>query len=395
MDDIENTGLVDIEPNHKPLSQHDDEYDYDDDIEDGEKASSDLDDALNKAFDKAEGKDPEEEEPKKKPEDEEKPGKKDKPDSAEKEELKAKDAALKPAEEKARENPKPSEGKVKDPAPSQFLPEAREKWLNTPNEVKAEVRRFIEDAEREKQTYQEHVKFREELREYEEMGKQHNISIKQALDNYVDIERKMVSSPHEGFKQILTNMKMQPHEAISHILQAYGVRPEALAQHIAQSPQSYMPRQQQAQQPQQLPQLSALEQKIASLEKKLTEQETSSKISTVMPTIERFAASHPDYDELQPHIAKIIESGIIDSIHGTSLTLEQKLAEAYRMAGGRSPSRSDDNVPEHSHPEKKRPNVGNLSIGGSPNAAGIKQSKSKKSPPSIDDALENAWRRAT
>lgn len=312
-------------------------------------------------------------------------------------------APEKDAEEKARPDRRQSESRKFDTAPSRFIPEAGAKWANVPTEVKSEVHRVLENADREVQQYRESHQFREELKEYEEMGKQHGVSVKQALENYVGIEKKFYEDPASGFRQLLTNMNMNPHQAISSILQAYGGTPQELIQYITKNPQAYaqQPRQQQPRQDPAAQHVSALEQKIASLENKFVEQEKSVAVERVMPVIRNFAESNPGYYDLEPKIAEILKSGIIEKIHGESLPADKKLSEAYRMAGGSmSPSRSepegDDS--QHSRTEKQRPvnpAAGKLSIGGSPSAGDIKSTTKKKSPPSIDDALKNAVRRAS
>jgi hypothetical protein len=314
-------------------------------------------------------------------------------------------AAEKPAvDEKARVEKKPSEGRKFDTAPSRMIPEASAKWANVPNEVKAEVYRAFDDFEREKQTYSEHVKFREELKEYEELGKQHGVSVKDALQNYVGIERKFYESPADGFRQLLSNMNMQPQQAISHILSAFNVTPQALAHHMAQNPQAYTAQPRQVQQPQQSPQvdpnISAIMQKIDNIESKFSSMDPNSPENKAVSTVQNFASSHPDYYDLEGKIAEILKSGIIEKIHGESLPVDKKLSEAYRMAGGQGSSSRFDGTEEnqqHSRTEKRpvNPDAGKLSIGGSPNAGDIKSTTRKKAAPSIDDALANAIRRAS
>jgi len=357
-------------------------------VEEKPKEKPSLDDTLKKAFKASEEKS---KEPVEKPAKEVAPKAEAKPVEE--------SVAEKPAaDEKVRAEKKPSEGRKFESAPSRFIPEASAKWANVPNEVKSEIHRAFEDFEREKQTYSEHVKFREELKEYEDLGKQHNVTIKQALENYVGIERKFAADPAEGFKQLFSNLNMQPQQAISHILRAFNVSPHALAQHISENPNSYVSQMRQPAPVQQ--QQNPLEQKIAQLEERLNTKEQEQVISQTMPIIQRFADDHPDYYHLQDKIAEILKSGIIDKIHGDSLSADKKLSEAYRMAGGSEPASRYDNTEDsqlHSRAEKRpvNPDAGKLSIGGSPNAGDIKSTTRKKAAPSIDDALANAIRRAS
>jgi hypothetical protein len=88
--------------------------------------------------------------------------------------------------------------------------------------------------------------------------------------------------------------------------------------------------------------------------------------------LQRFAAEHPDYHALEPQIEAVLKSGVIDQIYGNGLSPEQKLSEAYRMAGGSSPSRSagPEAAPGHSAaeptPRPVNPDAGKKSVRGAP-----------------------------
>ena len=382
------------------------------DGKEGKAEKPSIEDSIKKAFEASR----EKEAAKANAKDAQKDAAKDAPKAdAQKAELKAKettdaaDAARKPADpqpvsEKARGEQRPSEGRRYDSPPSRFLPEATVKWANVPNEIKSEVHRVFEEFDREKKTMQEHVKFREELREYEELGRQNNTTIKEALGNYVAMERALKENPTQGFQRLLSNMGIDPQQAISHILQAYNVSPQTLARHIAEHPQMYAPQQRQVAPQQQMqapPQVMALEQKLSQLEQKLAEKEQMEVVGKVMPIIEDFASQHPDYWNLEEAIAEILKSGIIERIHGNGLQPKQRLSEAYRMAGGRGPSsRSGLEEQADGHPAPTRrpvnPDAGKLSIGGAPAAGDVKStSPRKKAPVSIEEALANAIRRAS
>lgn len=228
-----------------------------------------------------------------------------------------------------KDQPQERKSEVRDrpEPPARFLPKAKEVWRNVPQAVQSEVSRMVKDHEQEVSQYRESQQFREELREYEEMGKQHGMSVKQALDNYVGIERKFAEAPSEGFKQLLGNMKMPPQQAISHILQAYGVSPQALAQHMAQQPEQYAAQQRQAPQPQQQqedPRVNQLQQQLMDMQAQIAHQQF----------VEPFAREHPRYAELESDIAFFLQSGKIPA----DMSAAEKLAAAYDMAERINPS---------------------------------------------------------
>lgn len=220
-----------------------------------------------------------------------------------------------------------SEVRERPEPPARFLPKAKELWRNTPNEVQSEVSRLVKEHEAEVQQYRESHQFREELRPFEELGKQHGVTLKQALENYVGIERKFAEEPSEGFKQLLGNLNMQPQQAISHILKAFQVTPQALANHIAQNPQAYVAPDRpvvQQQQPRVDPEVNQLKQQLTEMQVQMAHQQY----------VEPFIQSHPRYYELEQDIAFFLQSGKIPA----NLSPAEKLAAAYDMAERINPS---------------------------------------------------------
>lgn len=220
-----------------------------------------------------------------------------------------------------------SEVRDRPEPPARFLPRAKELWRNTPNEVQSEVSRLVREHETEVQQYRESKQFRDELREYEDLGRQHGVTVKQALENYVGIERKFASDPAEGFKQLFTNLQMQPQQAISHILRAFNVSPQALAQHIAQDPNSYVSRH--------VPQVNVNQQQVNPEVEMLKKQNQDMQTTFAHAMyVEPFIKEHPRYYELEQDIAFFLQSGKIPS----NLSPAEKLEAAYDMAERINPS---------------------------------------------------------
>lgn len=254
------------------------------------------------------------------------------------------------AERSAPDDNRQSEGRKYAEPPARFLPEARDKWGPTPYAVKAEMHRISEEVETELRTYRESHEAYEQVREFAELAKQGGTDLKSALQQYVGIENLLRTNPVQGVATILRNI---------------GITPQQYAQHVMQNPQVHQAQpaaaNQQAQ-PQADPKVSAIEQELNALKSQLA-------TAQVMPTLERFAAQHPDYHTLEPQIASVLKSGVIEQLYGAGLSPEQKLAEAYRMVGGRAaPSQPDPgNLPENSQPEIVPPkNAGTKSIRGAP-----------------------------
>lgn len=226
------------------------------------------------------------------------------------------------------------------PAPARLLPSAQEKWKHVPQEVKFEVTRLLQEAETNNQQYVESHKFREELKEFEDLARQSGTTIKEAMTNYVTMEKALRADPSAGFRQLLNNMQINPQQAISHILSAYNVTPQALARHIDQNPNEYTalaaPKSQpQVQQPQSQSNQSSPE--IAQLREELNALRAERVAESI---ITPFRAQYPEYDQYEGQIAKVLNSGIIDEIHGSGIGPHEKLEAALFMVSPEARSRA-------------------------------------------------------
>lgn len=241
-------------------------------------------------------------------------------------EAKAKDAN----EPEAKPSPKPSEGRKIIEAPARFLPRAKELWANVPHPVREEFDRVMRESEIEIAQYKEAKQFRDDVKEFEELAQRHGVPFKQVLTNYVDIERKFSEDPAQGFLQLMQNMNMHPTQAIGAILRSVNATPQQLAQMLTNNPEAFtalapnMPRQtQQAQQQQRAPdpEISALKEQVQALHAERVANDI----------IRPFAQEYPEYHEHEEAIAKVLQSGIIDQIHGSSLSPRDKLEAALFM----------------------------------------------------------------
>lgn len=243
-----------------------------------------------------------------------------------------KSAAEKPATERAETDDKrSSEGRKYVEPPARFLPEARTKWANVPNEVKAEMHRVSQEYEHREQQTRSTVERYETIRQFDEQARANGRDLKDSLNKMVQIEQALARSPVMGLEMILREIgprkadgsPMSLHDIATQVAR---LSPQQYAQNMGMHQQQAQPRQQQAD-----PKVAQLEQTVASLQSMMVQQQAN-------PIIQSFAAAHPDYYALEQSIADVLKSGIIDRIHGTGLTPEQKLAQAYRIAGGQGPS---------------------------------------------------------
>lgn len=277
-------------------------------------------------------------------------------------------AAEKPASERDEPEPRQSESRKYAEPPARFLPDARTKWANVPNEIKSEFHRVSEEYERE---VSEHRQFREELREYEDLSKQHGVTIKDTMARYVTADRALNQNFGQGVAQLSQQYGKNPAQAIAEVISGFGITPQQYIQAVQQNPQlamapRSMPQQQQAPQPVQQQQINPQQIK----EQIRAEMSAETAVSS-------FASAHPDFGSLSGQIKGILDSGVVDKLYGTGLTLEQKLAEAYRMAGGSPSIQQPAQSAAHSESDARPVNLdaGTKSIRGAPAAGNDTQTR--------------------
>lgn len=240
-----------------------------------------------------------------------------------------------------------------------FTPEARAKWDNVPHPVKAELFRLSQERDTEIQRYRQSHERYEQLRQFDEIARTNGRDLRQSLEKVVAVERALAANPISGLDMILR--EVGPRKPDGQPLSLYEV-----AQHIvSRGPQAYqqmtaMQVQQQPQQRQPDPEIVALRQELQALKAE----------QTVVPVVNQFAQAHPDFEQLAPQIKTILESGVIDSIYGSGLSHEQKLSEAYRMAGGRASMQQMPEDTDETHSEVAarpvNPDAGKKSVRGAP-----------------------------
>ena len=285
-----------------------------------------------------------------------------------------------------------SEGRKHAEPPARFLPEAATKWANVPNEVKAEFHRVSQEMESEITKHKQASERYEQFRKYDEAARQNGRDFAtDSIPKVIQFETTMRQNPLAALEFALR--EAGPRKADGSPLSLYEV-----AQHIAKmTPEQYQntmrgaqqqPQRQNGAQQQTSPEMQAVMEELQSIKSELASTKT-------RPVIDAFKAQRPDFDAVEPKMVEILESKVIDKIYGTGLTPEQKLAEAYRMAGGQhSPSHSAQQAaPTNPQAETPaRPEIdpdGQKSIKGAPSSG--KSGEPKRKFNSNRAALEAAF----
>jgi hypothetical protein len=261
-------------------------------------------------------------------------------------------------------------------APARFSNDAKETWANTPEPVRAEVNRAIRELEQGHQKYKADAEAFSEVREYHELARQHGTTMKNALANYVGIERMLAQSPLQGFEQIISNFgwKMpdgRPMTFRDFAAQVLGQSPDEQASHQSAT-------------------IQELRNELASLKNQLggvTQTINHQRESETLQQVEAFAKSRPRFDELAEAIREEINHGY---------DLETAYARAERLNPAVAPAVSQQPVIPATKPTPPLNPAGSKSISGAPSTAGSdpEPQAGNQPVPSIEQALKKAFRRA-
>lgn len=251
-----------------------------------------------------------------------------------------------------------SEGRHPEP-PARFLPEARAKWANVPNEVKAEIQRVSQEMEQENQGFKASHERYTQLKDYDDLAKSNGRDLRESLAKVNEIENAIARNPIEGLDAVLR--EIGPRKQDGSPLTIMDV-----AQYLTQNPQAYQARTSaqhmpQPAAPQANPEIEQLRAQVNSLVAN----------QTILPVVEKFSEGKPDFDDLAEAMKTILEEGIVDRLYGTGLSHEQKVSQAYRMAGGQYLSSRSEAEPLSAHseatpPRPVNPDAGKKSVRGAP-----------------------------
>lgn len=252
-----------------------------------------------------------------------------------------------------------SEGRHPEP-PARFLPEARAKWISVPNDVKAEIHRISQEMEQENQGFKASHERYTQLKDFDDLARSNGRDLRDSLVKVNEIENALTRNPIEGLDAVLR--EIGPRKQDGSPLTIMDV-----AQYLTQNPQAYQARAS----AQHMPQPAAAPQANPEIEQLRAQVNSLVANQTILPVVEKFSEGKPDFEALSGTIEKILSEGIVDRLYGAGLSLEQKLSEAYRIAGGQGPtSRSDtETAPSNFGATPERPvnlDAGKKSVRGAP-----------------------------
>ncbi|WP_141339706.1 hypothetical protein [Bradyrhizobium sp. USDA 3458] len=219
-------------------------------------------------------------------------------------------AEAKPAQPEAQASPVPAAPELK--APSRFVKNAHEFWGQTPEIIRQETERAINELTQGLEKYKGEADTFAPIRKYHDMALQSGTTLDKALENYVGIETALRQDPLQGFLAISRNIGLDP-------AQFAGFLHAQLTGQGGQQPQG------------DTMQVSALKQQIAVLEKQIgefgktfTESQQQARVKEKEAEVNAFAKDNPYFEDLAPTITQLLESGF-------SKDLSDAYAKAVRL----------------------------------------------------------------
>lgn len=254
-------------------------------------------------------------------------------------------------------------------APTRFSPDAKAAWKDAPPAIQAEINRAVTELESGIEGYREKLTQFDGLDEYSKLAADSGTTIKDALTNYVNLERQLASDPLKGLETVAEYAGLSLREVAAHIM---GQTPDQSAT-------------------QQDATMRELRQHIAGLEKQIggvTETVKSQQQTSIEREVSAFADSkdNPRFNELSDTISQLITNGM-----ATDLPKAYEMAERLNPAPAPTATAPAAGV----KPDAPKPDLtaqtrkGSLSIKGSPTSGSTPAAKKPSS--STEEALDNAF----
>lgn len=189
------------------------------------------------------------------------------------------------------------------PPPSRFSPDAKEKWAETPEPVRAEVQRAVTELTKGFEKHRAAAERDSSIAEFHDLAAKGNTTVKEALGKYVGMENQIRADPIKGLEIICQNAGLSLRDVAAHVL---GRTPE---QNASQADAT----------------IREMRAEIAELKKGLggvTQTFEQQRTQTTHESVAKFAAdpAHSRFEELSEEIAFFLQ-------HKT-----KDLAEAYSLA---------------------------------------------------------------
>ena len=255
-----------------------------------------------------------------------------------------------------------------------MTPHAKAEWAATPRNVRSDVHRMHKEFSEAFLRYQDDHKTMNTIRHYAQMAREHGTTLQRALDNYTTMEKKLRSDPFGGFDVITHNLNLRSPDG-----QKLTFRDLAWA-YLNQTPEQHKLTQNENAQTAQSHQIGQLHQVVNTLAQGIQEMQYERKFTHTRSAVDRYADTHPRFDELGDLIEQELKLGFdVDTAYRRANLLRPATA-----AQTRAPTTAQTRTAE---PDR--------SIHGAPASSSSNgaQRRNGKPPPGRREAIANAIKR--
>jgi len=240
----------------------------------------------------------------------------------------------------------PANTPYRDP-PQRMAEHAKAEWHAAPESVRGEVHRMHQEFSRAYNAFKGDHDVMNTIREYHEMATAHGTTLDKALGNYVGMEQKLRSDPIGGLDMIISNLNLRTPEGEK-------ITSRDVAYHIlSQTPDQQKVLQTANQTTALSHQLGQLHQQNQHLAQQVNQMQYAQTFSYTRSEVDRFAETHPRFDELGELIEYELKFGHdLETAYRRADLLSPNPAAQTRSpaAQTRNPDRSISGAPESALP---------------------------------------------
>jgi hypothetical protein len=258
--------------------------------------------------------------------------------------------------------------------PPRFDDGAKADWHGAPESVRAATTKAFQQYERGIHQYRQAAEAFHQVRDYHEMAAQTGQNLRQVLQNYHGMEQRLRQDLFGGVDLIINNLGHTKRDG-----SRYTVRDFA-ADVLRLSPDQHRLTQQQNVQHAQHLQTQRLHQTVERLATGFQQMQYHQRFSHTLSEVDRFAASHPGFDERSDLIKAELD-------HGYPLHVAYDRAMKLRPGNGATHAAQTRNAPAQTRDDIDR------SISGAPTNGSVHPSQRQKPSSSNREALAKALKR--
>jgi len=216
---------------------------------------------------------------------------------------------------------------------------AKAEWAATPVNVRSDIHRMHKEFGEAFNRYQADHKTMSSIRHYEKMAKDHGTTLGEALDRYTGMEKLLRAEPFRAFDTITNNLNLRSPDG-----QKLTFRDLAWA-YLNQTPEQHRMAQGENAQTAQSHQIGQLHSMVNTLAQGIQEMQYERKFTHTRSALDRYADTHPRFDELGDLIEQEIKFGFdVDTAYRRALLLRPATAAQTRTTTAQTRTDPDRSI---------------------------------------------------